>query len=116
MHLPSLLLTVVLIVVNSSGSPLIRRQTTELEENTPWEISNIILYTSLPTSTNNSTITFHVADTNTGLESSTTCTISSGPGTVPDTGDNWTECVDPDFCFQYAGGKIGIQRWWNATK
>jgi hypothetical protein len=81
-------------------------------EDSPWYLSHIVAYTAYANSTSNSSISFDLYDSNTGLQLNTTCGATFGKGVDPDTGDRWTNCQNSTVRFRYTAGTIGIQRSW----
>lgn len=127
MHLQSLILTHLNLLISASALPsftnldkadtLAKRGSSAIyAENLPWTISNLVIFTSSPGSSRQSSISFKVSDKNQNLELNTTCSASFPAGYAPDTNGNWTDCADSDFRFMYGASTLSIQRWWNDPK
>jgi hypothetical protein len=93
-----------------------RRQSTTYNEDLPWQVSDIVVFTANDTSEQKSSVSFQIVDMNMNLVLNTTCFAIFSAGQPPDTGESWISCADQHFGFQYTGGQIGIQRTWDDPK
>lgn len=106
------LITITSIAHLTHGFPTSSKPCAALIETSPWYVSDMLVWKTLPNASISSLIHFHLSDVNFGLALETSCggAIPVEIGSRPGQAQGWIPCEDTRVRFLYRTGNLQVQR------